>query len=144
MLLMIRRIFNLLVNSQGLRHGVFPTSADTVAAAAVALTANAGAWTWGVWAQIVAAAGVTADQQITGFTIELPVFGIADAQGEVQVGSGAGGAEVALGTFPLVMPSYTLPKPIRVPAGTRLAARLRTSSAAADTLAIKLLTLTGF
>lgn len=144
MLLMIRRIFNLLIGSDALRQTVLPTSADTVAAAAVGLTANAGAWTWGAWAEIVSAVNNTADRQITGFTLELPVFGIPDAQGEVQVGTGAGGAEAAIGTFPVVVPNYTLPKPVRVPAGTRIAARLRTSSAAADTIAIKLLTLTGF
>ena len=147
MLLMIRALFNLLVRSDALRQTVLPTSADTVAAAAIALTANAGAWTWGLWAEIVSAANNGADRQITGFTLELPVFGIASAQGEVQISTGAGGAEAdppSIGTFPVVAASYTLPKPIRVPAGTRLAARLRTSSAAADTLAIKLLTLTGF
>lgn len=139
---LLRRLFNSLIASELLRHGVFPTSADGVAAAAVTLTAAAVAWTWGAWAQVVAAAGVTAEVQIIGFTLEN--FVGAHAQGEVAISSGAAAVEVELGRFPIVSPVYTFPKPIRVPASTRLAARYRTSTGAADTVDVKLLTLTGF
>lgn len=139
---MVRRLFNALVGSEDLRQGVYPTSADGVAAAAVTLTADAVAWTWGAWAQIVAAVGMAAETQIVGFSLEN--FVGAASQGEVQIGSGAGAAEVALATCQVVGAVYMLPKPIRVPAATRLAARYRTSTAVADTVDIKLVTLTGF
>jgi hypothetical protein len=142
MMSLIRRIFVLLLASTALVHGVFPTSADTVAAAAITLTKNAAAWTWGAWTQIVAAAGVTAETHIVGFTLENFVGGA--AQGEVAIASGGGGAEVEMGRYPIVSATYMLPHPLYVPAATRLSARYRNSNAVADTVDIKLLTETGF
>lgn len=141
MLAMIRRIFLILVDSRALTPGVLPTSADTVAAAALTLTAAA-AWTWGVWVEFIAAAANTVDRQITGLTLEN--FVGAASQGEVQIGTGAGGAEVVEGTWSVVSHYYTLPNPIRIPPATRIACRYRTSTGVADTVDAKLLTQTGF
>lgn len=138
----IRRIFILLLAATGLRHGVYPTSADGVAALAITLTKNAAAWTWGLWTQIVAAAGVTAETKITGFTLENFVGAV--AQGEVAIASGAGAAEVELGRYPIVSAVYMLPDPLYVPAATRLSARYRSATAVADTVDIKLLVETAF
>ncbi len=140
MITMIRRIFEALLESASLRQGVYPTSADGVAALAVTLTKNAAAWTWGVWAQIVGA--TAAETQIVGFTLENFVGAL--TQGEVAIGVGAAPNEVELGRFPIVAAVYTLPKPIKVEAGVRLAARYRNANAVADTVDIKLNTLTGF
>jgi len=142
MIQMIRRIFQMLLNSGSLVQGVFPTSADGVAALAITLTKNAAAWTWGVWAQVVLAAGVTVETQVVGFTLENFVGGV--TQGEVQIGSGTAPAGTVLGTFQIVSADYTLPRPIRVPAGVGLVARYRNANAVADTVDIKLNTLTGF
>lgn len=143
MLEMIRRLVRLLISSTALVAGVLPTSADTVAATAITLTAAAGAWTWTVlWTQIVTAVGLTADTQITGFTLENFVGGA--AQGEVAIAIGALAAEVEIGRWPIVAATYVLPRPIMVHAGTRITARYRTSTGAADTVDIKLTTLTGF
>ena len=144
MMNMVRRILNALIQTAFIRQGVFPTSADTVAALAIVLTKNAAAWTWGAWAQIVAAAGVTADTLITGFTLENPSNPVSTIQGEVQIGIGGAGAEAAVGTFPIAAPLFILPKPRWVGSGVRVAARFRSSSAAADTIDVKLLTTTGF
>jgi len=139
---MIARLFTALINSTALRYGTFPTAADGVAAVAITIPAAAVAWTFGAWTQIVAAAGVTVEQQIVGFTLENFVGAL--SQGEVEIGSGAGGAEAALGRFQSTAGQYLLPSPIRVPAATRLAARYRTATGVADTVDVKLIVLTGF
>lgn len=136
----VRRIYLALAEAFSLTQGVFPTSADGVSAAATALTAAAVAWTWGAWAQIVAGTGVTTDVQISGFVLDN--FVGANAQGEVQIGTGAGGSEVAIAVSPLVT-QYTFPKPLGVRAGTRIAARFRTATGVADTCTIKITTLVG-
>ena len=142
MLPLVKRILQALIESGTIRQGVFPTSADAVAAAAVTLTADAAAWTWGVYTQIVAAAGVLVETQIEGFTLENFVGG--PLQGEVIIASGAGAAEVELGRWPVNNALFHLPKPIRVPPLTRLACAFRSSTVVADTVDIKLLTTTGF
>ncbi len=136
----VRRIFSALVNTIRITIGVLPTSADTVAAAAVQLTAAAGVWTWGAWAQIVAAAAV--DQQVTGVSLENFVGAL--AQGEVQIGTGAGGFEAAIITVPITAPYFSLGNsgPF-VTAGVRVAARYRTSTGAADNVSVKLVTRLG-
>lgn len=143
MIIMIRRIFRALITSDALRYGVYPTSADGVAAAAVTLTKNAAAWTWGVWAQIVLAAGVVAETQIVGFSLENYV-GV-PAQGEIQIGFGVAPNGVVLGTYQVAQGNIIIPRPIRVPAGTGIVARYRNANAAvADTVDIKVNTVTGF
>lgn len=142
MITMIRRIFQALISSGSLRQGVFPTSADGVAALAVTLTKNAVAWTWGAWAQLATVVQQPAEVQIVGFTLENFVGAV--TQGEVGIGSGVGAAGIELGRFPIVAPAYILPKPIHVPGGTGLVARYRAATAVADTVDIKLIVVTGF
>jgi len=45
MMIWIRRLFQALIDSGSLRQGVFPTSADAVAALAITIAAAAVAWT---------------------------------------------------------------------------------------------------
>jgi len=142
MMVLIRRIFELLVGSDALRYGVYPTSADTVAALAIVLTKNAVAWTWGAWTQVVLAAGVAAETQIVGFSLENFV-GI-PAQGEIEIGTGVAPAGALLGTYQVAQGNYILPRPIRIPAGVGIVARYRNANAVADTVDIKVNTLTGF
>ena len=141
MLLMIRRLFLLFVRPTGIRLGVFPTSADGVAAAAVTLTANAVVWTWGAWATIVAAVGVTADTGIIGLTLEN--FVGAPSQGEVGLAIGAAGFEVEIARKPSANGYYEFQNPIMALAGNRISARYRTSTGVADTVDMKVLTATG-
>ncbi len=143
MMLMIRAIFNALINALNLVYGVIPTSANGVAAAAVTLTSAAVAWTWAVagYVQIAASVGA-ADVQVYGLTLEN--FVGAASQGEVSIGTGLAGFEVEIARVPAVNAGYFFPKPIKVPAGTRIAGRYRTSTGAADSVDCKLLTLTGF
>lgn len=137
---LIRRLFALLVLPSLVRYGVYPTSADGVAAAAVTLTAVAVAWTWGNYAQIVAA--TTAQCQICGFELQNIVGAV--GQGEIQIASGAALTEVPLITVPVNQPDVDLPVPVLVESGVRLSARYRTSTGAADTVDIKLKVRTGY
>ena len=139
---LIRRIFTLLFAATALRHGVFPTSADGAAAAAVVLAKAAPAWTWGAWVELAAAAAVTAETKIVGFTLENFVGVV--AQGEVAIASGAGGAEVELGRYNSAGSPFLLPDPLYVPNATRLSARYRNANAVADSVAMKLMTETAF
>jgi hypothetical protein len=143
MLLLVRALYNLFVKPVAVRLGVFPTSADGVAAAAVTITSFAAAWTVAVlWTQIVAAVGVTVNTQIIGLTLEN--FVGAPSQGEVMIGTGAVGFEVEVARVPAASGYYSFARPVLVLAGTRIAARYRTSSGAADSVDGKLLTATGF
>jgi hypothetical protein len=139
---MIRRIFNALVFTANIRHGVFPTAADTFAAVAITLIAAAGVWTKGAWIQIVLAAGVTADTNIWGFTLEN--FVGAASQGEVEIGIGTAPLGTMLGVYQITAAGYLFSKPLRVPAGNGIVARYRTSTGVADTVDIKLNVETGF
>ncbi len=140
-MLWIWRIFQTLIAPVLVRHGVFPTSADGVASAAITLTKNAAANTWGAWAEIASAAAVTVDTQITGFSL-INFVGV-PAQGEVQIGIGAGGAEAAIGTYDIAMAGQQLTRLILVRGATRIAARYRNANAVADTVDIKISTATG-
>jgi len=79
---------------------------------------------------------------VVGFTLENFVGGV--TQGEVAIGFGTAPAGTEIGRFPIVGPVYILPRPIRVPAGNGIVARYRTATGVADTVDIKLITLTGF
>jgi hypothetical protein len=138
---LVRRIYNNLIGTENLRYGTLPTSADGAAAAAVTLTAAA-AWTFGAWAQIALAAVVAVETQIVGFTLEN--FVGAASQGEIEIGIGVAPAGAALGRYQSVYGNFILPKPIRIPAATAVVARYRTSTGAADTVDVKLNTITVF
>ena len=132
----------LLVGSDQIRYGVYPTSADGAAAVGVTLTKNAAAWTWGVWAQVVLAAGVAAETQIVGFALEN--FVGVPAQGEIQIGTGVAPAGAVLATFNTAMGNMVLDSPIRIDAATGIVARYRNANAVADTVDIKISVKTGF
>lgn len=138
----VKRLFRYLVRQDLISNGVLPTSADAVAAAAVALTSAGVAWTWGAYAEIVAAASLAVDTQITGITLE--DFVGAPSQGEVQLAIGGAGSEVVEITVPAVTSYLPIVPPVHVNASTRIAARYRTSTGAADNVSVKLLTATGF
>jgi len=141
MMRLIRRIFLLLIGSSAIRHGTLPTSADAVTAAAVTLTSAAVAWTWGVWVTVAATVG-TADVKLLAITLEN--FTGAAAQGEVEVGTGLALAEVAVMRIQSTVGGLYFPNGTLIPAGTRIAARYRTSTGAADGVDVKLNVITGF
>jgi len=110
---------------------VFPDGAVPVT-----LTGTAGAW--GAWAgagdQIAATVG-TKPVRIYQIDMSNPS---AVADFEVQIGYGVALAEVWLGPITGNSPSVTLPFPLEVPAGERLAARCR-DSVGASTIDVKML-----
>ena len=131
----LRRLYNALINSANIRYGTLPDGA-----AAVVLTGGA-AWVYGVWAQIVATVGA-ADVLLAA------VYGenlSAATDYDVDIGSGAGAAEVHLAAVPIFTGvSGVLPFPILIAAGTRLAGRTRSLAGGADTIAVKVGVITGF
>ena len=105
----------------------------------ITLTGTAGAW--GAFAgagdEIAATVGVKA-VRIYQIDMSNPS---AVADFEVQIGYGVALAEVWLGTITANSPSVTLPFPLEVPAGQRLAARCR-DSVGASTIDVKMLAYT--
>jgi hypothetical protein len=133
----IRAIYNALVNPLTLVNlvlNVYPRSAAGVSAAPVTLTATATAWTYGSWAQIVASS--VSNCTLAGFTLEN--FVGAQSDGEVQIGTGGAGSEAAVATFDCVAAQRDIRLGPYIAAGTRIAARYRTSTGAADTVQIKI------
>jgi len=135
----IRAIYNRLVATIAIVYNVYPRSATTVSAAAVTMTATATAWVYGSYAQIVAA--TAASCQFMGFTLEN--FTGAASQGEVQIATGGAGSEVVFGTWQVTVPEGIILTGLNIPVGTRIAARYRTSTGAADTVDIKVNVLEG-
>lgn len=140
-------VYNVLLNRAGNANGggVFPDLAD-----AVALTpAKTWAGGYGAWAELAAAVAVTADVWIT----RLYAWNFAVTGGDewqVQLGTGAGGAEAAITGSAVVIgdeqvsdvghvPSQTVPYLpfIFVGSGTRIAARAANDQNAANTIAVK-------
>lgn len=142
---LIRRIYNYLLNQGNFAFSTVPTSADTVANAAVTLTAGA-AWTWGAWAQVAASVG-TADVLVWAFSLESPVRGTLTVAGtnagEVELGTGGGGAEVAFFRSGDHQGFNRFPTGYYIAAATRAASRYRTSIAA-STIGVKWYVITGF
>ncbi len=135
MMNLIRQIFAALgLGPNTVTHNVYPRSADGAAAAAITLTAAAIAWTFGNYAQIVAA--TTADCQLNGFSLEN--FVGARSQGEIEIAIGAAAAETVIARAQATNGQIIWPKGRFIPAGTRLSARYRTSTGAADSVDIKL------
>lgn len=116
----------------------------TGGAAGVTLTAGAAGYTNPAnWTQINAGAGVTVDSAIVGIAMDSPSDGA--ILGEIDVGIGAGDPANPVVTIPFevasdaaALPMITFPPAGRVPAGTRIAARMRTA-AGAETMGLKVL-----
>jgi len=138
---LIRRIFQLLIQSNLITHGTYPRSASGAAAAAITLTAAAVAWTYGALYTVIVAATV-ADCQLEGVTLEN--FVGAASQGDVQIATGALGAETVIATVQATAGSYEFRPSTFIPAGTRLTAHYRTSTAVADSVDVKLRVIEGF
>jgi len=94
---------------------------------AVPVTVVGTAGAWGAWAgagtQLVATVGARS-VHISQIDMSNPT---APADYEVQIGYGLAAAEVWLGAVTMNLASVTLPFPLIVPAGQRLAARCRDS-----------------
>lgn len=130
-----RAIYNNLVGSQGLSYVVLPSGAIATVVTAAA------AWVYGAYGQI--AASTAADYQVAGLTIEAGTITVGE-QGELALATGGAGNEVDFAVLPISAGTVWLPKPVKVAAATRLAARLRTSSGNADTVGVKLILIAGF
>ena len=141
MLRLIRRIYRLIIDTTLVRYGTLPTSADTVAAAAVTVTSAAAAWTWGLWAEIAATVG-TADVWLVAVTLENYV-GLGD-QSEIAIATGLAGAEVEKVRIQTTVGGLDFTtSPCYIPAGTRVSARFRTNGALANTVDVKLVVKSG-
>lgn len=135
MLELIRRIFNAVVGIVGITIGTVPTSADTVAAAAVLITANAAAWTWGAWTQLALAAVFATDQHLVGISLEN--FVGAATQGEVEIGQGVAPVGVAVARIPITAAYTPFSNGPRLLGGNGVVARYRTATVVADTVDVK-------
>lgn len=141
-----RASFNALVNTGNIRYVRQP------AGGAAGITVTCGKQALGAWAEIVAAATITDPSWLMGCAIANPVAAGFIAAGGIQnridmeIGSGALGAEVALGQFVwgtvdveltavghggLTLPLEWLPYPVRLAGAPRLTARGATRDAAA-------------
>ena len=129
-----RALYNSLVNSGNVSYATLPDGA-----AAIALTAAA-AWVFGAWAQIVATVGAAA-VWLCGIGMAAPSAPASEY--DVDIGQGAGAAEVSIAELPYFDGMLWLPHMVRVVAATRLAGRTRSSSGAADTIAVKVVVALG-
>ena len=103
----------------------------------VTVVGTAGVWgAWGVGAGTQLAATVGA-RSVHIYQIDMSnPTGVVDF--EVQIGYGVAAAEIWFGAVTMNAPSVTLPFPLIVPAGQRLAARCR-DSAGLNTVDVKVL-----
>jgi len=129
-----RALYNSYVNSGNISYITLPDGA-----AAITLTAAA-AWVFGAWAQIVASVGAAA-AWLCGVAIQTPSAPASEY--DVDIGQGAAAAEVSIAELPYAAGMIWLPAMVRVPATTRLAGRTRSSSGAADTVAVKVVVALG-
>ena len=118
---LVQRVYNALINSGNITYVVFPAAAVSVTA-----PAGAGGWANGAYIEIVATVGA-ADVWLTSVSFENPAL---VTQMEVDISTGAAFA-VVRATLPVVDASYTLPFPLRIVAGTRVGARNRAVAALA-------------
>ncbi len=146
--ILTRALFNSLISGTGgiavHSYGIYPT-----AAAGTTLTGGA-ADTYGVWAQIIAAASVTADIWITHIEINT---GNTATNYIVQIGTGASASETGRIALPYMRQAVTaagnvpsvlipLPFPLRVPASTRIAGRVQ-DTAGSSTIVVHVVYCTG-
>lgn len=130
-----QRLYNALVGSGNISYATLPDGA-----ASITLTAQAVAWTYGAWAEIVASVGA-ADAWLVGVGIEAPSDPAAGY--DVDIGDGAAGSEVSIAEVPFFTALYNLPFPARILAATRLAGRTRSSTGVADTIGVKVVIILG-
>ena len=139
-----RRVHSATVGTRNITYSSqpLPTGAG-VAGASVVLTSNAAADTWGLYA--VLAAATAANLDIKGVMVSNPN---AVAEYTIAIAIGGVGVEVDMFTFPVIqtaaaafdMKYYWLDYPRFIPAGSRLTGRCQNSVAAANTVAVKLIT----
>lgn len=119
-------------------HG--PAKAYPELAAPVTVTADAAAWTYGAWVEIVPDGAIT-----EAFDIHWVHSGEVSAQGNyvLQIAKGDAGSEEAIGTIAFSRDSnqvQTASQPIQIPpqfAGTRISCRVASDNAVADTVDVK-------
>jgi len=141
--MLTQMFYALFDQNSNLRYHTLPEPDGAGAAgAAVAVTNNVAADTWGAYAQIAATVGAN-DIYIVGVQI---INLSAAAQFTIAIAKGAAAAEVDIALIPIEAsaantPSYLviLPYPIRVAAGTRVAARGQDDTGGSLTSAVKLL-----
>jgi hypothetical protein len=103
---------------------------------------TAAAWTWGSWVEMVSA-GSAPDEEFDFHWLLLRDIS-ANSDYEIQIGAGGAGSEVVQTTLTAFKSagfsqegSLSIMCP-QIPAGTRVAARVRSASGNADTVGIKL------
>lgn len=148
---LIRNLFNAIINANGVNTGgVYPTLA-----AGVAVTSGK-SYAYGSWAQVVAAATVTAASWITAAVMDAFYFATGE-QYQVGVGLGAGGSEVLMSGSQFHnghveatavgelndLQFYYAPYPLYVASGSRIAAESAAASANARVIGLSLMYRTG-
>lgn len=110
--------------------------------APVSCAAGGGAWTWGAWVEILSAAAAPADPFDFHWALLRDLS--ANTDYEIQIGTGAAAAEVAVSTlaaFQSAVFTQEGTQPIITPVidgGTRVAVRVRSATGNPDTVEIKL------
>jgi len=131
-----------LAGYMGYYHVHSPAQCYPVLADPVTVTASANAWTdYGSWVELVPASTIT-----DPFDIHWVHTGEISATGSyvLQLGAGASGSEVVIGTIAFSRDSnqvQTASQPIQIaplPANTRVAVRLSSSNAVANTADVKI------
>lgn len=127
-------------------HLTSPNSTAPAAANSVTCTPSGTAWTFGAYVTNVSAVAV--DTLIIGISA-LVLEGFSNAASwEIELATGAAGSEVTIATFcgssinadNAYQHHLTLPLPIKVPAGSRIASRIRKSTGDTHTGQIDLIT----
>lgn len=130
--LLLARLHNIFAGSEALRYVTLP------AGAALTVLTGGAAYTWGVWAQLAASIGA-ADMWLCGLYMANPSLAV---DYEVDIGIGAGGAEVTRAQVDFSVGYLQLAYPVRLPAASRLAGRCRDATGA-GTCAVKAQLITG-
>lgn len=127
-------------------HLTSPNGTQPSAASSVTCTPSGTAWTFGAYQTVLSAAAV--DTLIIGVSA-LIENGFSTAYSwEIELAIGPAGSEVTIATFPGVAINaatglqhhLTLPLPIKVPAGSRVASRIRKNSTDTHTGQVDLIT----
>ena len=114
---------------------VFPTAANP-ASCTDKNDAGVTPWDNGAWAEIVADSGADSTR-LVGMTVSPS----APANYEIDIGVGAGGAEVVIATLPVIGAGYCVVPSCAIQAPTtRYAARIRSAASDGKTIAVKIAT----